>query len=160
MRARRFTAVIDACSLVGVLERNMLLSLAAAGLYRPHWSIETLAEMERAIRGILEKRGSVDPVRIAAHQREQIEIAFPESAVNPTRLVSALNLPDEKDRHVLAAAVHHPRRDRRGGRSLRPRRRRGDAGAESGGGLTATVIASFEKRPHGRSSGRPRPPSS
>lgn len=33
--ADRFTALLDACVLGGALRRNMLLSLAEAGLFRP-----------------------------------------------------------------------------------------------------------------------------
>lgn len=33
--ADRFTALIDACVLGGALRRNMILSLAEAGLFRP-----------------------------------------------------------------------------------------------------------------------------
>jgi len=106
MRANRFTAVLDACALTGVLQRNMLLSLAAAGFFRPRWSVEVLAETERAICRILEKRGATDPAGTAASQRRRIETAFPEASVSPHEgLLSAFKLPDVKDHNVLAAAV-------------------------------------------------------
>jgi hypothetical protein len=106
LSAKPLTAVLDACALAGALQRNMLLSLAAAGFYRPRWSIETLTEAERAIRSILEKKGAADPADTAAQQRKRIESAFPEAAVKVRkRLLSAVDLPDKKDHHVLAAAV-------------------------------------------------------
>lgn len=49
MFANRFIALIDACSLVGVLGRNTLLSLAEVELYRARWSEEIFAEVEQAI---------------------------------------------------------------------------------------------------------------
>ncbi len=42
--ADRFTALIDACVLGGALRRNMLLSLADVGLFRPRWSSHILDE--------------------------------------------------------------------------------------------------------------------
>ncbi len=42
--ADRFTALIDACVLAGALRRNILLSLAEAGLFRPRWSARILDE--------------------------------------------------------------------------------------------------------------------
>ncbi|MEM9524145.1 MAG: hypothetical protein AAF982_09160 [Pseudomonadota bacterium] len=47
--ADRFTALIDACALGGALRRNMLLSLAEAGLFRPRWSARILDEIQKAI---------------------------------------------------------------------------------------------------------------
>lgn len=38
--ANRYTAFVDACSLVGVLKRNLLLTLAEAGFFRIRWSRE------------------------------------------------------------------------------------------------------------------------
>ena len=34
----RYAAIIDACVLGGGLKRNIILSLAEAGLFRPYWS--------------------------------------------------------------------------------------------------------------------------
>lgn len=47
--ADRFTALLDACVLGGALRRNMLLSLAEAGLFRPRWSNRILDETQKAI---------------------------------------------------------------------------------------------------------------
>lgn len=43
--------VIDACVLVQAPVRDTLLRAAALGLYRPLWSEETLAEVERTLVG-------------------------------------------------------------------------------------------------------------
>ncbi len=95
-----FTAVIDTNILFGALKRNLVLTLAAAGFFRPRWSATTLDELERAL---LERLGSEDK---AHQQRQRIEIAFPEARTDvPTGLVDSLGLPDPDDRHVLAAAI-------------------------------------------------------
>ena len=44
MFANRFTAIVDACVLVGVAKRNLLLSLAEAELFRVRWSDEIIDE--------------------------------------------------------------------------------------------------------------------
>ena len=43
----RYAAIIDACVLGGGLKRNIILSLAEAGLFRPYWSARILDETER-----------------------------------------------------------------------------------------------------------------
>jgi predicted nucleic acid-binding protein len=106
MRANRYTATIDACALTGALPRNMILSLAEAGFFRPRWSSEILAETERAICAILKKRGTADPEDIAKRHCEAIQSAFPEAITTGyEKLISGCELPDQKDRHVLAAAI-------------------------------------------------------
>lgn len=98
--ADRFTALLDACVLGGALRRNMLLSLAEAGLFRPRWSARILDETQRAILQIT--RGGTD----GSHQRAAIERAFPEALVTGYAVFEEkLALPDPDDNHVLAAAI-------------------------------------------------------
>ena len=73
--ADRFTALIDACVLGGALRRNMLLSLAESGLFRPRWSARILDETQKTISEIT--KGATD----GSKQRAAIEAAFPESLV-------------------------------------------------------------------------------
>ncbi len=96
----RYAAIIDACVLGGGLKRNIILSLAEAGLFRPYWSARILDETEKAILAI--SKGSADPSR----QRRAIERAFPEAMVLPNPGSDLLGLlPDPDDEHVLAAAI-------------------------------------------------------
>jgi len=97
----RYSALIDACVLGGALKRNIILSLAEAGLFRPQWSERILDETEKAIAQI--SKGSSNTTR----QRAAIEKAFPEALVLPTDPsvnVSGL-LPDVGDEHVLQSAI-------------------------------------------------------
>jgi predicted nucleic acid-binding protein len=105
--ANRYTAFADACSLVGALKRNLLLTLAEAEFFRLRWSKEVLDETERAIAGIFEKKGVVDPAGQAAKQRARMEEAFEESMVfDFDKLLSVCgDLPDPNDAHVIAAAL-------------------------------------------------------
>lgn len=81
MFANRFTALIDACSLVDSLKRNILLSLADAGFYRIRWSDTILEETERAILSIRQSQGVDDPYSDARRARVAMETAFPEATV-------------------------------------------------------------------------------
>lgn len=100
MLANRFTVILDANVLFGGLHRNIALTLAEAGLYRPRWSKQILDELESAL---LERIG--DPKK-AKLQCDRIGLAFPESLVEISRQAEArLTLPDDDDRHVLAAAI-------------------------------------------------------
>jgi predicted nucleic acid-binding protein len=96
----RYAAIIDACVLGGGLKRNIILSLAEVGLFRPYWSGRILDETEKAILAI--SKGKADPVR----QRRAIEQAFPEAMVFPDHSAALAGLlPDPGDEHVLAAAI-------------------------------------------------------
>jgi hypothetical protein len=87
--ADRFTALLDACVLGGALRRNMLLSLAEVGLFRPRWSSRILDETQKAI-GLITK-GETDGTR----QRAAIEAAFPEALVTGYEIFEGkLALPD------------------------------------------------------------------
>ena len=96
----RFTALIDACVMGGALRRNILLSLAEAGFFRPRRSARILDETQKAISEIT--KGATD----GSKQRKAIEVAFPESLVTGYEVFEGkLDLPDPDDNHVLAAAI-------------------------------------------------------
>lgn len=109
MFANRFTAVVDACVLAAAAPRDLLLSLAQAELYRLRWSSEIMSETEAAIAKILQRKGHEPPDSLLRAERAcaQMRRAFPESAASyDVDLLAGLpKLPDEKDMHVLAAAV-------------------------------------------------------
>lgn len=94
-----FTAVLDASVLVGALKRNILLCLAEAGFFRPRWSSRIIDEMAAAL------AGKKTPDAIGRLQ-SRMEIAFPEGCVSGWEAYkTTVELPDESDRHVLAAAI-------------------------------------------------------
>ena len=101
--ADRFTALIDANCLGGALRRNMLLSLAEAGLYRVRWSARILEETARAIDRITEGNGN------PSKQIDVMDRAFPEATVDGFEqiedVILAGDLKDRDDAHVIAAAI-------------------------------------------------------
>jgi len=107
MFANRFTAVIDACVLCSPLKRNLILSLAEAELFRIRWSDEIMDETEKAIRIILEKRGCDEAPERAIQARKIMNEAFAEATVTQYEHhgIGIGKLPDEDDRHVIAAAI-------------------------------------------------------
>jgi len=110
MFANRFTAVIDACVLVSVAKRNLILSLADAELFRVGWTAELLSETEAALLKLFAKQGRDDDEAETRAKRAitNIQVAFPESVIEGYEdLAGRLNcLPDPDDHHVLAAAIH------------------------------------------------------
>lgn len=108
MFANRYTALIDACSLVSVWRRNLLLSLAEAEFFRVRWSDEILAETENGLAKILTGRGGADPDGAAQQAISAMRRAFPDALVTGYGDLAALitGLPDPGDAHVLAAAMH------------------------------------------------------
>ena len=94
-------AVIDACVLVQAPLRDTLLRLAEPpALYRPIWSEEIIIEMKRA----LEKQIGLPPSKTAYLERE-LRRHFRDSWVTGFKPLIRKMTNDEKDRHVLAAAV-------------------------------------------------------
>lgn len=107
MFANRFTAFVDACVLASALKRNLLLTLAEAEFFRVRWSSLFLDETQAAITEILSKRGVQDYEERARRARASLEVAFADALV--TNFDSFLRvdagMPDDKDIHVLAAAL-------------------------------------------------------
>jgi predicted nucleic acid-binding protein len=100
--ADRFTVIADANVLYPFMVRDVLLSLAQAGLFRIKWSNMITEEWSRNL--IANKPQSESKIRatIDVMHRE-----FPEAVVEGFEpLIASLSLPDSDDRHVLAAAIH------------------------------------------------------
>ena len=95
----RYTAVLDACVLVPIALADTLLRVAEKGLYRPQWTDRILSEAQAAIEEI---HPGIDVSKRFAGMRE----AFDDSLITGWEdLEGGLSLPDEDDRHVVAAAI-------------------------------------------------------
>ena len=95
-----WTAFLDACVLYPSGTRDLLLRGAEAYLYRVAWSPHVLEEMRRnLIEDQLCTQSSADAL-VADMTR-----AFPEALVEGYQQLIPAMRNDEKDRHVLAAAV-------------------------------------------------------
>lgn len=102
-----FSALLDTCVLVPSRARDVLLEIASTGAYRPLWSTEILAELDRTLRLLRGKRGASPEETDAYLTRlfRQMETAFPDALVTAWEpLVATIQLPDPDDRHVVAAA--------------------------------------------------------
>lgn len=100
-------ALLDTCVLVPSRARDVLLEVASTGAYRPLWSAEILAELDRTLRLMLAKRGTSAEEIDAYLTRlfQQMATAFPDAQVSGwEELVGTIELPDPDDRHVVAAA--------------------------------------------------------
>jgi hypothetical protein len=95
----RYTAVLDACVLVPIALADTLLRVAEKGLYRPLWSGRILAEAQEATEEI---HAGIDVGKRFTSMRE----AFSDALVTGwEELEPGIRLPDEDDRHVVAAAI-------------------------------------------------------
>lgn len=101
-RADRFTVVLDTDVLVGALTRNIILSLAEAGIFRPRWSSTTIED--EFVRYFT--RAFPNERQLGELLRDRMVTAFPEAITEVGDcIVQGLVLPDPDDRHVLAAAI-------------------------------------------------------
>lgn len=97
-----FTAFLDACVLVPIAPCDTMLRMAEAGAFRPVWSEKVIDE---AIKTLTEIHPDIDPSRFQSRFRSMNE-AFDDALVTGWEpLVEALDLPDPKDHHVVAAAM-------------------------------------------------------
>jgi len=96
----RFIAVLDTNVVYPVIIRDILFWFAYYDLYTPKWSETIFDEWKRVM---LEKGVSEED---ANKRILKANSAFPDALVNNYKgLISNLELPDEDDRHVLAAAI-------------------------------------------------------
>ncbi len=97
-----FAALLDANVLYPAPLRDFLLHLAAAGLFKPKWSRQIQNEW---IDHLLINRPDLTKLKLAKTQ-EAMDDAFADANIsNYEDLIIGLSLPDENDRHVLAAAI-------------------------------------------------------
>ena len=94
-------AVLDACVLVPPILREILIAVAAKGLYQPCWSDRLLEEWARASA----KFGPVSEAEARA-RIAVLRVMFPRATLPPAPQIEArLYLPDPNDAHVLAVAI-------------------------------------------------------
>ena len=97
-----FIVVYDACALHPAPLRDLLLRLAERGVVQAKWTERILDEV---FHSILERRPELDRRRLD-RTRKMMNEAIPDCLVTGYEgLVDGVELPDEDDRHVLAAAV-------------------------------------------------------
>ena len=97
----RYTAILDANVLYPNLLRDLLLSLAAAGLYHARWTEKINEEWTRNLAANRPDIASKIGVLL-----DNVNQAVPDRLVeNYEFLIDGLVLPDVNDRHVLAAAI-------------------------------------------------------
>lgn len=96
-----YVVVLDANILYGIEVTDFVATMATRRLFRPHWSPAILEEVERN----LALRPDLDPGAIS-RRIDYLNRALPGALTEaPVELVDAMPI-NEKDRHVLALAVH------------------------------------------------------
>jgi len=96
----RFTRVLDTNVIYPIDIRDLLFWFASYDLFTPKWSKHIFSEWENVM-----KRKGISDEEIKK-RLNKAQLAFPDALVdNYESLVNTLELPDEKDRHVLAAAI-------------------------------------------------------
>jgi PIN domain-containing protein len=98
-----FTALYDACVLYPAPLRDLLMHLAMSDLFRAKWTNEIHDEW---IRNVIKDRPDLKRDRLE-RTRDKMNAHVRDCLVSGYEgLIPSLNLPDEGDRHVLAAAIH------------------------------------------------------
>ena len=98
----------DACVLYPAPLRDFLMQLATTGLFRAAWTEQIHEEW---IESLLANRPDLTRTRLE-RTKNLMDASVPDSLiVNYEELVPGIDLPDQNDRHVVAAAI-------RGGASL------------------------------------------
>ena len=95
--------ICDANIFYSIVTTDLLLSLSVAELFRPRWTQHMHHEW---MRNLLANRPDLDPARMA-RRRQQMDAAIDDCLIEGYEyLIPELHLPDNNDRHVLAAAIH------------------------------------------------------
>lgn len=97
-----FFVVYDACVLHPAPLRDLLLRIAEAGLVRARWSDEILDEV---FESVCRRRPDLDPARLARTRRAMCDAIEDSLVTGYAGLADHVALPDDGDRHVVAAAI-------------------------------------------------------
>lgn len=94
--------ILDACVLYPAPIRDFLLNIGDLGMFNPKWSNQI---QEEWISKLLKNRQDIKRSKLE-RTRNLMEEAFPEAKVKGFEyLIDTIILPDEDDRHILAAAI-------------------------------------------------------
>lgn len=99
---RTYTVVLDACVLYPATLRDLLLSLAFEDVYRARWTQDIQDEW---IRNVLIKRQDLTEEKLRRTQQLMVNAIDDCLIEGYQNLIENLQLPDQDDRHVLAAAI-------------------------------------------------------
>lgn len=103
IKLSRYTVIYDACVLYPAPLRDFLMELATVQLYRAKWTNQIHDEWTR---NLLINRPDLKSEQLA-RTRDLMDAAVMDCLVEGyEELIPSLHLPDENDRHVLAAAIH------------------------------------------------------
>lgn len=96
----KFTCVLDTNVIFPIELRDLLFWFAHFELYTPKWSKHIFDEWI----DVMKRKGV--PEEEINKRTSKADLAFPDALVtNYEALIDSLDLPDKKDRHVLAAAI-------------------------------------------------------
>lgn len=98
----QYTALLDACVLYPAVVRDALLSLNDAGFFAAKWTRTIESEWTS---NLLANRRDITAEQVASTCEAMHEAAADWEVVGYESLVDGLSLPDDGDRHVLAAAI-------------------------------------------------------
>ncbi len=102
MHSGRFRVLLDACVLYPAPVRDLLLTFAGLHLYQPLWSEEIQNEWKR---NLLANRPDLSEDQLN-WTIGRMNDSFPGANVTEYQhYINSISLPDEDDRHVVAAAI-------------------------------------------------------
>lgn len=97
-----FTVIYDACVLYPSPLRSFLMYLAVTDLFRARWTDEIHEEW---VRNVLANHGHITPEKLERTRNLMDAHVRGAKVTGHMQLIPSLELPDEDDRHVLAAAI-------------------------------------------------------
>jgi hypothetical protein len=98
-----FVALYDACVLYPAQLRDLLMRVALSDLFKARWTDRIHDEW---IENLLRDRPDIPRERLA-RTRELMNASVPDCLVTGYEpFIEQITLPDQNDRHVLAAAIH------------------------------------------------------
>ena len=95
--------LFDACILYPASLRDVVMYLAGSGLFQAKWTEKIHDEW---ISNLLEKQPEIVPERLTRTRHKMNSAVLDSLVIGYETLIDTLHLPDQNDRHVLAAAIH------------------------------------------------------